>query len=782
MMVPKFVLRAIQLIHTPFRISILVAVAAMMASCAGALVPKDNALYYASRFQELETYMESQIPNPASADTSKLVYLCSAYFQLKKYNKLFPCLDQADSNCAKGDRGGLIVGGDISYMLKVIRADAYIELTHYDKAIETAKEAYDYVLEKRFGEQTRIYPLNPLALAYALKGDRARSQNYLKILEETSSGFMGAIRTTKLMGIARVHMALGDYLQALSVIQQDDSLAMLRSMMEAATVVTGAVSPGDSPFAYEQLPRLFILNKCLYETGRLAEAKRGYEQLMALPQTQSRGGIYWIILFDYGRILEREGNRDGALEYYRRAIDLIEQQRSTINAESSKIGFVGDKQQVYEQIIALLAKLGRSEEAFSYVERAKSRALVDMLAGKKDFAIAGSSADQVNALLAKVDDGEMQSHAIDNSAAAQTRGIVVEARSQLTQRAPELASLVTVTAPNLSDIQKRLQPSESLIEYYYGAASSEFFAFIVTASGIRMQTLDGRGLVDEVQLFRKAIENAKGDDWQEPAKRLHTRLIAPIQSLPGSGQLTVVAHGALHYLPFNALYDGRQFLIERYRLRMLPAASVLSFLKGGVGHQVGNVLAFGNPDLNDSRFDLEFAQAEAEAIAQSMPRSRALTRKAASKTAFRQYAAGFSYLHIASHGKFDPSAPLSSALLLAADGPDNGLLTVGELYSMQLAADLATLSACETGLSRIESGDDIVGLTRGFLYAGARSVVASLWQVDDQATGDLMKAFYAALHRGVGKAEGMRQAQLDTLRAYSHPFYWAAFQLTGDDR
>jgi tetratricopeptide (TPR) repeat protein len=244
----------------------------------------------------------------------------------------------------------------------VIRADAYIELTHYDKAIETAKEAYDYVLEQRFSDQTRIYPLSSLALAYALKGDRTHSQQYLTLLEATGSGFMGAVRMTKLMGIARVHMALGDYPQALSVIQQDDSLSMLRSMMEAATIVTGAVSPGDSVFAYEQLPKLFILNKCFYETGRLAEAKRGYERLMALPQTQSRGGIYWVILYDYGRILEKEGNREGALEYYRRAIDLIEQQRSTINTESSKIGFVGDKQQVYEQIIALLANLGRSEK------------------------------------------------------------------------------------------------------------------------------------------------------------------------------------------------------------------------------------------------------------------------------------------------------------------------------------------------------------------------------------------------------------------------------------
>ena len=102
-----------------------------------------------------------------------------------------------------------------------------------------------------------------------------------------------------------------------------------------------------------------------------------------------------------------------------------------------------------------------------------------------------------------------------------------------------------------------------------------------------------------------------------------------------------------------------------------------------------------------------------------------MTRAAASKAAFRQYAGDFRYLHVASHGRFDATAPLRSALLLAGEGTEDGQLTVGELYSMRLAADLVTLSACETGLGRIENGDDVVGLTRGFLYAGARSIVAS---------------------------------------------------------
>ena len=240
--------------------------------------------------------------------------------------------------------------------------------------------------------------------------------------------------------------------------------------MEAATLITGAVKPGDSVFTYDQLPKLFILNKCRFEAGRVADAKRGYERLMAMPQTQSRGGLYWVILFDYGRALEQAGNREQALDYYRQAINIIEQQRSTISAESSKIGFVGDKQQVYERAIALLVRMGQGEAALGYVERAKARALVEMLAAKTDFAVEGGSADQVHALLARADAAETQSFALDDRLKTQTRSVTMEVRSQLAQRAPELASLVTVTTPALSELRKRLAMDESLVEYYYGGS------------------------------------------------------------------------------------------------------------------------------------------------------------------------------------------------------------------------------------------------------------------------------------------------------------------------
>jgi CHAT domain-containing protein len=188
---------------------------------------------------------------------------------------------------------------------------------------------------------------------------------------------------------------------------------------------------------------------------------------------------------------------------------------------------------------------------------------------------------------------------------------------------------------------------------------------------------------------------------------------------------------------------------------------------------------FGNPDLGNSKLDLPNAEKEARMIAAMSPKNELLVRDKASKVAFEQFAPGFHYLHIASHGQFNTDKPLDSRLFLAGASLNDGALTVNELYGIRLDADLVTLSACETGLGKVLNGDDVVGLTRGFLYAGSSNVVSSLWQVDDLATSELMEHFYTNLNNNMTKRDALRQAQLDTQKKFPHPFFWASFFLTG---
>ena len=210
----------------------------------------------------------------------------------------------------------------------------------------------------------------------------------------------------------------------------------------------------------------------------------------------------------------------------------------------------------------------------------------------------------------------------------------------------------------------------------------------------------------------------------------------------------------------------------------MPSAGAMKYLAAKKANRGGGILVFGNPDLGDSGLDLAFAEKEALDVAKTKSNSKVFLRKEATVGAFAKYAGSYRYIHLATHGRFDPASPLKSALLLSPETGSNGMLTADTLYSLELDADLVTLSACETGLSKIANGDDLVGLTRGFLYAGTSSIVASLWKVDDLATSQLMTRFYQELDK-TDKRKALQTAQLEIRKTYAHPYYWAAFQLTG---
>lgn len=775
-----------------------------LAGCATEmLTDKDRALM-AGRYAELETKAEAQVPDMRTAKTTKLAPLCLAYAKLKRYDKLNPCLDQLEKNVASGDTNmmdfeetkkqspflagmaqlgssmtGVSLDYDVTPQLWEVRAETAMDLGEPAKAVDYAQRMYGAIPKQwNLERYARIHALGELALAEALAGRKDDSLKHAQELEAVSTMYpYTLLKTDKLVFLARTYLALRDYEHAYGFASEDDN-SVMRGI--ADLVSGGAGLQGGTLLAYQQIQRKFVRNKSALETGRWDEARTGYDQALNNPATQQNRDIYWIVLYDRGRIAEHDGKTDEALNYYRQAIEVIEEQRSSLNTEASKIGFVGSRQSVYRDAIRLLAASGRVAEAFEYVERSKSRALVDMLASKHDFAVPSGNAEQVRALLNMANSAEVTARALDApDEPAQTRNLVVRARNALAEQAPELASLVSVTSLSVQEVQARLPASDALIEYYYGDESQPLYAFVVTHEAVRLQALDAHGLASEVRALRATVQDpSSGGQWRAPSRALYRRLMQPLEPL-GKARITIVAHGALHYLPFDALHDDKGFLIERATIRMLPAASVLKFLGNGAAQKPGEVIAFGNPDLGDPRYDLAFAQAEAQTIAAHMPRSRALLRKDATKAALAKYGTGFRYIHIASHGEFDPDVPLQSGLLLAGKGVNDGLLTVGELYSMRLDADLVTLSACETALGKIANGDDVVGLTRGFLYGGARSIVASLWQVDDRATGELMSSFYDAIGKGADKREALRAAQLQTMKAYPHPFYWAAFEITG---
>lgn len=750
---------------------------AFMSGCAGLMVPKEDQLLPAGRYAELEAYMEAKIgPDLSTAKSGKLMYLCYAYGRLKKYNKLFPCLDQFDRNVAAGDYS--VTFFDFSAYPHIMRAEAYLDMGDYSRAVQEAQRAYDIVEKKDLHRSMRIYALGILGLSNALNGNGEKARECAGLLENIGTHYPFTFLTTdKLNGLSRIYMALGDFQKSLNWSREDESIGWFRGFAVAATIMTGAMPLDDNIFAYQQLPKAFILNKSLYETGDIKEAKAGYDALLKDPRTKDNVDLYWMILFDRGKIAEAEGNRGEAIDFYRQTVDIIEMQRSTINTEASKIGFVGDKQTVYSRLIGALFADGRYAAAFDYVERSKSRALVDLLATKQDFSVKAGDERQVRDLLETSQKAETVVIAQDMAPEkSKTRSVMITSRQQLQDRSPELASLVSVTSLTAPELKSLIPPDEALIEYYY--SDKDMFAFVLTGEGLKAVRLDGGRLVGDIRQLRTLLENPGSVGYLALEQSLYQRLVLPLRGSLNKRHLIIVPHGALHYLPFSALYDGRDYLIDQYGIRMLPSASVIKYLSGKRSAKKAGILAFGNPDLGDPQLDLAYAQQEAQAVASTLPRSRVLLRREATETAFRKYGAGFRYIHLATHGQFDAAMPLKSALLLAGDGENDGRLTVDKLYSMKIDADLVTLSACETGLGKITNGDDIIGLTRGFLYAGSHTIVASLWKVDDLATAQLMTRFYREMEK-TDKRDALRTAQLDTKKRYAHPYYWASFQLTG---
>jgi len=758
--------------------------------------------FASGRFGDMALLLEPQTRELKNGKSDQLVRLCFAYSKIKSYAKLDACLDELEKKIAGGDRSGGKYGSwwaqptwfvtsrmpsglmfgtkdwDITPYPHIMRAEAALDHGDYPRAIEQALIAKGKLTSNQTqGNYFQVDVLGILAVGHALLGQTERARVFIDELSKLDiSSFATSSAEIYLRAtLARALVAVKDFKRALEVISQDNSSG-LRAMASGFA----GLKDGESLWRWEEAPRDYMRHKCEMETDRRKEAKAGFDRLLAQPGIADHAGFYWMLLHDRGRLAERDGDTGAAIRYYRDAVDAIERLRASINTEASRIGFISDKQEVYFDLIRLLVAGGSVASAFEYVERSKSRALVDLLASKKVFSARDIDAETARQVLSKLDAADLEARIQADTArpGAVTRLRSLElARQDVRLKAPELSSLVTVTSVPTNELRALIGADETLVEYYYWGR--DLYIFILDREQLQVVTLDATGLGDAVHAFRTAVVDPATSRWQASAKALYQRLWSPIEKNVTSNSVVVVAHGALHYLPFSSLQapDGR-LLIDQFGLRFLPSASVLKFLRPTIDRNAVKLLVLGNPDLGDARLDLKYAEEEARTVANLFPGSKLLVRRDASATNFLKSAGLFSRVHFATHGSFQSDNPLNSGLHLAKDDENDGLLSVSGLYSLSLDADLIALSACETGLGKVSNGDDVVGLTRGFLYAGSRSIVASLWSVEDRATAALMKDFYTNLATHT-KQEALRQAQIKTRQKFPHPFFWAAFQLTG---
>ena len=450
-----------------------------------------------------------------------------------------------------------------------------------------------------------------------------------------------------------------------------------------------------------------------------------------------------------------------ALTAFERSMTLMEDIRDRLQTLALRGGFLDDKQGIYFGAVRTAIAAGRVEDAFAFAERARARALLDLLGTRTSLAKSGSGARE---------SGEL-------TVATEYPALLERVRRE----SPEQASLMTVEPITVADVQRLLPAGTTLVTYL---VQDTMVIWVVDRERVRAVEvpLDRKTLVALVQAFRDAITTlAPVESVRTSGGRLYEHLITPIRDGLRGDRLLIVPHDVLHYVPFPALRspEGR-WLVEDYTLATLPSASVMKFLGDKEAAAAAGALVVGNPGTGAAS-RLPFAEREAYAVGERFPGATVLVREAATEGRVKARIGTAGLLHFATHAELREDDPLSSALLLVPDSAEDGRLEVREIFRLDLKARLVVLSACDTGLGRLSRGDELVGLQRAFLYAGTPAVVTTLWKVDDRASFVLMREFYDHLATR-GPAIALQRAQLATLTAFPHPYGWAAFSLTAIPR
>jgi tetratricopeptide (TPR) repeat protein len=713
-------------------------------------------------------------------------------------------------------------------------------LAAYDRKLEIAR-ALDNELDAARAQHNRA-----CALTYLNAFDEA-----LAAFREAETGFLNARVTADLARLAynrgtlyahreryaeaEVEFAAAD--EWLSTLDGTDqarvaltvyrALARLQSGARPDTALLSGLLAAQTSLAahgplFEEGLAWLGLGRCHVALGDLPAARHAFEQALTLAERGADRPLAWEALHYLGNLAEARSDPAAAIAFYERALTQIEAIRRDLHVETFRAGFLADKLAVYGDLALLHVRSGRLEEAFAVIERAKSRLLAERLAGRLSdemAALPASDDPHTQALALRLRDllvrleqlygqasvdeaserGETWSVAPDPGtllAVKQLEGEVLDLVRKMERDCPLLSPLATGHAAPLHDVQARL-PGTSLLQYHI--ARGRVWVCVVDGTGVR--AYHDLALLTDVETVRRrfsaAVERALGlasgygletltrylptllADAQAQLSALYDLLFRPlVADLPPDALLIVSPDGPLHYVPFHALHDGTAYLVERRVLSYTPSATVLDLCAWRTATGQGMLVT------GYSGERLAQVNAEVEALSGLFPAADLLREAEATAERLLACAPHYRVLHLAAHACFRADNTMLSSLSLA-----DRRLTLAEIARLRLGAELVALSGCETGRGRLY-GADLLSLACGFLGAGARSLLVSLWRVDDATTAQLMRGFYQALKRGEGRAAALRTAQLELLAlgreqpadfgAYRHPAYWAPFILIGE--
>ncbi|GAC1580258.1 MAG: CHAT domain-containing protein [Ktedonobacteraceae bacterium] len=655
-----------------------------------------------------------------------------------------------------------------------------------------------------------------------------RPKEALHVLDEAEELFIQGgfdhFASTIRMQRAELQLMLGSpesaYKQAELVKDFSEAQGSIGLSIRASLVMGGALRATASYSQHTQEEQFYIL----HEARTLCEQATRQARQYNLQEHVYKGQHL------LGQIALLQGDTRKAIRCYKVAIAQIERILDNLTHDLSP-AFLKTAWSVYEDMIALLLQQGQATDAFGYLEQARSVVLRQYLtkqsmlrneARQKEYSVASQTKrTAVLRVQQELEEWQQEYRKYSQQFASYTDEMapfidkdVIQAALKhcetkiselfervhlykLEQQAPFSPTRKSVKNLNrqtrLQHICQQLAPSQIVLSYFL--SQEKFVVFLITSVGLSYHELPIKRTQLEhlLMLLPAHLEPLGWSDSRKPPQRailrllqkLYTLLLEPIaDAIQSYKHIVVVPYGALHTVPFHALHNGTNFLIEHVQVSYLPTSSIIPSLA-----HVESQLFSGNTDAQTSSKPplvfgysgnglLQRAIEEAKTLA-AMIHGRCYLESEATIERLLHESRGSSLIHLATHGHSRLDAPNFSSVLLA-----DGQLNTLDIFSLDLAScELVTLSGCETGLSLSGGGDEQIGLGRAFLAAGASSLVMSLWPVEDAATNILMQFFYRNLLAGESKVQALQNAQCALMKYaphYAHPYFWAAFRLVGN--
>jgi CHAT domain-containing protein len=496
-------------------------------------------------------------------------------------------------------------------------------------------------------------------------------------------------------------------------------------------------------------------------------------------------------------------NHAQAYRWYQAARQTLETLRTSLPGEELKTSFMKGKSEIYEGLVNLCLKRGSGqsdkEEAFQYIEQSKSRNLRDlMFKAGSEFRLTpevpSEAYRKVQELRAELNwySCTLETEQLrTNKVTPKLLRLQKEARERehellrMVREMPALeaesAGLAASKPMSLEEIRATLSPDDMIVEYFQ--VRDHFLVVLLNRDTLEIVPVGASARVLDL-LTRLHFQLSKyqlGTEYvttfgtslleatQLHLKELYEELWAPVGKLVQGHRLIIVPHGVLHRLPFQALFDGHRYLIDSFRISYAPSATIYSLCQNRPSKATGPGIVLGIPD-EAAPLILD----EAKAVAAAIPEAELLVGRNATTDELRIKGARSRIIHIATHGHFRQDNPMFSGIRLG-----DSMLSLYDLYQLKLPAELITLSGCATGLNVVAAGDELVGLARGLIYAGARSALLTLWDVQDRSTLEFMASFYRHLFSNADKSQSAREAALELRKLSPHPYYWAPFILLG---